>query len=204
MLRTAARAVASTSRPSAARHRSTQLASSRLFSISRSCSVDNVLSFQDASSTAGPASEPAPVRTSDSTASVPPHAPPAKTTSPATQKKGILFVGRLRPQTDEAALHALFQPHGPIRQVRLVRVPDGRSRRFAFIEFDLPLGAVRRIADALHTAPVLLDGRRLTVSLARAPDRRAGGAPSTLYVDNLPPAASRHDVAAAFGRSPRR
>ena len=77
-----------------------------------------------------------------------------------------LYVGNLAFSTDTAALRALFAPHGEVTSAQVVQDRDtGRSRGFGFVEMTSADEAQQAIT-ALNGKNV--DGRQLTVSLARA------------------------------------
>lgn len=46
-----------------------------------------------------------------------------------------LFVCRLDHKTTESELYAEFEKHGAIRELKLVKTPEGKSRGYAFIEY---------------------------------------------------------------------
>jgi cold-inducible RNA-binding protein len=80
-----------------------------------------------------------------------------------------VYVGNLSFNTDSAALRALFSPHGEVSSAQVVEDRyTGRSRGFGFVEMASPDEAQKAIA-ALDGKNV--DGRQLTVNLARARSR---------------------------------
>ena len=81
-----------------------------------------------------------------------------------------IFVGNLSYTTDEEALRQLFEPHGQVTSVTVVKDRDtGRSRGFAFVE--MPDGQEGRAAIAAVNG-VDLDGRSVKADEARErPDR---------------------------------
>ncbi len=85
-----------------------------------------------------------------------------------------LFVGNLSFNTTENDLHDAFAAHGTVVEANLmVDRMSGRPRGFAFITMSTPEEAQKAI-DAMNGAS--LDGRNLTVNLARPKeDRPAGG-----------------------------
>ena len=84
-----------------------------------------------------------------------------------------LFVGNLSFNTTENDLQDAFAPHGTVVEANLMmdRV-SGRSRGFAFVTMSTPEEAQKAIA-AMHGAQ--LDGRPLTVNVARPREERPGG-----------------------------
>jgi cold-inducible RNA-binding protein len=77
-----------------------------------------------------------------------------------------IFVGNLAFSTDSAALRALFAPHGEVTSAQVVQDRDtGRSRGFGFVEMTSADEAQKAIA---ATNGKSIDGRQLTVNLARA------------------------------------
>ncbi len=84
-----------------------------------------------------------------------------------------LFVGNLSFQTSEIALEDAFKAHGDVTEVNLmVDKMTGRSRGFAFVTMATDEAAQAAIA-AMHGQQ--LDGRALTVNVARPREERAGG-----------------------------
>ena len=84
-----------------------------------------------------------------------------------------LFVGNLSFNTTENSLHEAFSAHGNVVEANLMldRL-TGRSRGFAFVTFSTPEEAQKAI-EALHGAQ--LDGRALTVNVARPKEERPPG-----------------------------
>jgi RNA recognition motif-containing protein len=85
-----------------------------------------------------------------------------------------LFVGNLSFNTTENDLQEAFAAHGQVVEANLMMDRmTGRSRGFAFITYSTPEEAQKAIA-AMNGAQ--LDGRALTVNIARPKeDRPAGG-----------------------------
>jgi RNA recognition motif-containing protein len=84
-----------------------------------------------------------------------------------------LFVGNLSFQTSEVALEDAFKTHGDVTEVNLmVDKMTGRSRGFAFVTMATDEAAEAAIA-AMHGQQ--LDGRALTVNVARPREERSGG-----------------------------
>lgn len=84
-----------------------------------------------------------------------------------------LFVGNLSFNTTENDLQDAFSAHGVVVEANLMvdRV-SGRPRGFGFITMSTPEEAQKAI-QAMHGAP--LDGRNLTVNLARPREERPAG-----------------------------
>ena len=84
-----------------------------------------------------------------------------------------LFVGNLSFNTTENDLQDAFAAHGSVVEVNLMmdRV-SGRPRGFGFVTMSTPDEAQKAI-DALHGKQ--LDGRALTVNIARPREERPGG-----------------------------
>ncbi len=86
-----------------------------------------------------------------------------------------IFVGNLDSATTAAAVRSLFEPHGEIRNLKLMTDREtGRFRGFAFVEMT-DSEADRAIA-ALHEN--LVNGRQIDVHEGRAKLHR-GGLPPT-------------------------
>jgi len=84
-----------------------------------------------------------------------------------------LFVGNLSFNTTENDLQEAFAPHGQVVEANLMMDRmTGRSRGFAFITYSTPEEAQKAIA-AMNGAQ--LDGRALTVNIARPKEDRPPG-----------------------------
>jgi cold-inducible RNA-binding protein len=84
-----------------------------------------------------------------------------------------LFVGNLSFNTTENALHDAFAAHGTVVEANLmVDRMSGRPRGFAFVTMGTPEEAQKAI-EAMNGAS--LDGRNLTVNIARPKEERAPG-----------------------------
>ena len=84
-----------------------------------------------------------------------------------------IYVGNLDFGATEEEVRALFEPHGTVDKVTLVRDRDsGQSRGFAFVEMTNDAEAQAAIA-AVNGAS--LGGRSLNVNEARPKVERAGG-----------------------------
>ena len=84
-----------------------------------------------------------------------------------------LFVGNLSFNTTENALHDAFAAHGTVVEANLMMDRmSGRPRGFGFVTMGSPEEAQKAI-DAMNGAQ--LDGRALTVNIARPREERAPG-----------------------------
>ena len=84
-----------------------------------------------------------------------------------------LFVGNLSYQTMENDLQEYFSQAGVVTSVNLMLDKfTGKSRGFAFIEFSTSEEANKAV-EALNGAE--LDGRTITVNIARPREERSGG-----------------------------
>jgi RNA recognition motif-containing protein len=84
-----------------------------------------------------------------------------------------LFVGNLSFNTTENDLQDAFTAHGTVLETNLMLdKASGRPRGFAFITMSTPEEAQKAIA-AMNGAT--LDGRALTVNVARPREERPGG-----------------------------
>ena len=84
-----------------------------------------------------------------------------------------LFVGNLSFNTTENDLNDAFAAHGTVAEVNLMLDrASGRSRGFAFVTMSSPEEAQKAI-DGMHGKT--LDGRALTVNIARPREERSGG-----------------------------
>jgi cold-inducible RNA-binding protein len=87
-----------------------------------------------------------------------------------------IFVGNLNYASTEESIRALFEMHGEVTAVKVIKSWEtGRSRGFGFVEMSNQDEA-RSAIEALDGSD--LDGRPLKVNEARPrPDRRGGGPP---------------------------
>jgi RNA recognition motif-containing protein len=84
-----------------------------------------------------------------------------------------LFVGNLSFNTTENDLHEAFAAHGQVLEANLMMDRmTGRSRGFAFVTYSTPEEAQKAIS-AMNGAQ--LDGRALTVNIARPKEERPPG-----------------------------
>jgi len=84
-----------------------------------------------------------------------------------------LFVGNLSFNTTENDLQDAFAAHGTVVETNLMMDKmSGRPRGFAFVTMSTPEEAQKAI-DALNGSQ--LDGRALTVNIARPREERPGG-----------------------------
>ncbi len=84
-----------------------------------------------------------------------------------------LFVGNLSFNTTENDLRDAFAAHGTVEEANLMMDRDtGRPRGFAFVTLSTPEEAQKAI-DALNGKE--LDGRALTVNIARPREERPAG-----------------------------
>lgn len=84
-----------------------------------------------------------------------------------------LFVGNLSFKTTENDLQDMFAAHGTITEANLMMDrATGRPRGFGFVTMSTPEEA-NTAAEALNGQSV--DGRALTVNLARPREERSGG-----------------------------
>lgn len=84
-----------------------------------------------------------------------------------------LFVGNLSFNTTENDLQDLFAAHGTVTEANLMMDrATGRPRGFAFVTMGTPEEAQKAV-EALNGHSV--DGRALTVNIARPREERSGG-----------------------------
>ncbi len=84
-----------------------------------------------------------------------------------------LFVGNLSFNTTENSLQDAFAAHGTVTEaVLMMDRMTGRSRGFAFVTYSTPEEAQKAI-EAMHGQQ--LDGRALTVNIARPKEERPAG-----------------------------
>ncbi|KAG2774923.1 hypothetical protein Pcac1_g14365 [Phytophthora cactorum] len=75
-----------------------------------------------------------------------------------------LFVGRISYETTEQQLRHEFEQYGPVKSVRLVEDPEGKSRGYGFVEYEkeADMKAAYKYADGKK-----IDGRRVVVDVER-------------------------------------
>jgi len=84
-----------------------------------------------------------------------------------------MFVGNVSFNTTQADLQNAFSPHGTVLEVNLpTDRTTGRPRGFGFVTMSTPDEAQKAIS-ALNGAS--LDGRALTVNVAKPREERSGG-----------------------------
>ena len=84
-----------------------------------------------------------------------------------------LYVGNLTYDVTDAALEAMFAPHGTVQSAQIIMDRDtGRSKGFGFVEMSSDQEAQNAI-QALNGQQV--GGRALTVNEARPREERRGG-----------------------------
>ncbi|KAL1932993.1 hypothetical protein VTP01DRAFT_8671 [Rhizomucor pusillus] len=116
-----------------------------------------------------------------------------------------LFVARLSYDLTEEDLMREFEQYGPIRHLRLVRTPEGKSRGYAFIEYEREkdMRAAYKDADGLR-----LLGRKIVVDVERGrtvkdwrPRRLGGGLGNTR---SGPPATAPREDRYSYSENGRR
>jgi RNA recognition motif-containing protein len=84
-----------------------------------------------------------------------------------------LFVGGISFNTTENDLQDAFSPHGTVREVNLITDREtGKSKGFAFVTMGSEAEAQAAIAGLNGSS---LDGRSLTVNIAKPKEERGGG-----------------------------
>ncbi|MDE0088910.1 MAG: RNA-binding protein [Candidatus Poribacteria bacterium] len=84
-----------------------------------------------------------------------------------------IYVGNVPYAATETDLEELFEPHGPLSSVTIIRDRyDGRSKGYGFVEMENQEDGERAI-EALDGQEVM--GRPLKVNPARPRERRSGG-----------------------------
>jgi U1 small nuclear ribonucleoprotein len=104
---------------------------------------------------------------------------PAETHKFDSDPYKTLFVARIAYETTERTLRRIFEEWGPIKSVSLISDSDGRSRGYAFIEYEHE----RDLKDAYkHADGIKVDGRSVVVDVERGrtvpgwyPRRLGGG-----------------------------
>jgi len=69
-----------------------------------------------------------------------------------SEKENKLFVGMLPRSIDEHVLHQLFIIYGELREVHVIKLPDGTSRGCAFIKYvqrSAALAAIEGLNDVI-------------------------------------------------------
>jgi len=84
-----------------------------------------------------------------------------------------LFIGSLSYNTDDAGLKAFFETIGEVKSAKVITDRDsGRSKGFGFVEYSDAANAQKAI-DELNGKE--LDGREITVNVARPKGEGGGG-----------------------------
>ena len=100
-----------------------------------------------------------------------------------------LFVGRLAYEVTERKLLREMESYGPIKDIKIVKNRDGKSRGYAFIEYEHEEDMKRayRAADGIR-----IEGREIVADVERGhtvptwlPRRLGGGLGGTRYVFNV-------------------
>lgn len=76
------------------------------------------------------------------------------------KKQRTVFLSNLDFEVDEAEIKELMAASGPVIEVRLVKHPNGKSKGFAFVEFEM----VESSAAALKRDNELIRGRPMYIS----------------------------------------
>jgi RNA recognition motif-containing protein len=124
-----------------------------------------------------------------------------RNTSTVVEAK-VVFVVNLVFDINEEELQKLFSQFGTVSGVRLMREKDGKSKGFAYIEFETEEAAQK----ALSMDKTLYRGRNLKVSISNPPKpRRERDAPApanslSLYISNLTPDVEPEDLTAQFSK----
>lgn len=63
------------------------------------------------------------------------------------ERENKLFIGMLPKVVNEQDLHAMFIPYGDLREVHIIRTPEGSSKGCAFVKFVDRESALVAIAD---------------------------------------------------------
>lgn len=106
---------------------------------------------------------------------------PAPIAISATATESTLYVGNLSPVTDEARLHALFQPYGTLASTKIMRdLYNSESRRFGFVSF-ATVEEAQRAKEALNYQKV--DGFEIRICFKKLTSDFKEGA--NLFVKNI-------------------
>lgn len=90
-----------------------------------------------------------------------------------TERENKLFVGMLPKTADESLLETLFAPYGKIKEVHIIRTPEGEAKGCAFLKFTERASAVRAIEE-LNERHVV-DGAARPLVVKFADTKRSGG-----------------------------
>ncbi|OAF71022.1 U1 snRNP-binding protein [Intoshia linei] len=95
-----------------------------------------------------------------------------------SNKRHVLFIGRLSPHTTEDTIKTFFQRYGQIESIKLIKDRKGVSRRYAFVEYKTRK-ETHRAHDRGHNE--YIDGRKILIEYERSRNckgwvpRRLGG-----------------------------
>lgn len=82
------------------------------------------------------------------------------------ERENKLFIGMLPKTIDEEDLHNMFAPYGELREVHIIRGPEGSSKGCAFVKFvdrDAAMVAIEDMNDIIP--PVKLNTRKCSEQL---------------------------------------
>ena len=77
------------------------------------------------------------------------------------ERENKLFIGMLPKTIDEEDLHNMFAPYGELREVHIIRGPEGSSKGCAFVKFVDRDAAMVAIEDMNDIIPPVSPSRRL-------------------------------------------
>ena len=80
------------------------------------------------------------------------------------ERENKLFIGMLPKTIDEEDLHNMFAPYGELREVHIIRGPEGSSKGCAFVKFVDRDAAMVAIEDMNDIIPPV----RLPISIKRS------------------------------------
>ncbi len=85
------------------------------------------------------------------------------------ERENKLFIGMLPKTIDEEDLHSMFAPYGELREVHIIRGPEGSSKGCAFVKFVDRDAAMVAIEDMNELIPPVRPSARylLTVYLTQ-------------------------------------
>eukprot|EP01038_Epipyxis_sp_PR26KG_P010644 gene10644-14296_t len=110
-----------------------------------------------------------------------------------TERENKLFIGMLPKTINEEELHNMFIPYGDMREVHIIRAPDGSPKGCAFVKFVLRESAAAAILDMHDTIPTgatrplvvkFADSKKQGKTKGEFDPSEYGGGPNTMAMNS--------------------
>jgi CUG-BP- and ETR3-like factor len=73
-----------------------------------------------------------------------------------TERENKLFIGMLPKTVNEQDLHGMFVPYGELREVHIIRGPEGSPKGCAFVKYVDRDAAIAAIEDLNDSIPMVI------------------------------------------------